>query len=137
MTRELDALVAEKIMGWAWAVTKENGIVPFRRLVDPDIDYSRILDALLPDDKSIRILDRGYPHYSTSIADAWMVVEKITNMQIPKHVGQTMLHRLRQCGGRGWGVIWCSDFGYTEEVFGKTPELAICLAALKAVGHDI
>ena len=120
MTRELDALVAEKMMGWKWAVTKENGIVPFRRLVDPDIDYSRIPDALLPDDKSLRILDRGYPHYSIFIDDAWPVVEKFDEYDIYKDE-----HRV-VCKVAMKGDMWSMAIADT------VPE-AICLAALKAV----
>ncbi len=68
----------------------------------------------------------------TKIADAWEVAEKMADEQMPKHVGPTMLHRLRQCGMKGWGVIWCSDFGYTREIFAQTAPLAICRAAIKA-----
>jgi len=75
-------------------------------------------------------IDAQVKYYSTQIADAWEVVEKIISTQLPKHVGPTMLHSLRQCARDGWGVIWCSDFGYTPEVFAPTAPLAICRAAL-------
>ena len=71
--------------------------------------------------------------YCTRIADAWLVVEKLRQTQIQGHVGPSKLHRLRECSTKGWGVIWCSDFGYTQEVFADTAPLAICLSALKAV----
>lgn len=70
--------------------------------------------------------------YSTDISAAWRVIEAMNNEQIQGHVGPTRLHRLKQCSGTSWGVIWCSDFGYTEEVFASTASLAICRAAIKA-----
>ena len=79
---------------------------------------------------------RSLPNYSTQIADAWLVVEKMGKLQMQRHVGPSMLHRLRECATKGWGVIWCSDFGYTQEVFADTAPLAICLAALKAVENE-
>ena len=75
------------------------------------------------------------PHYSTSITDAWKVIEKMSGLQLPNHVGPTMLHRLRECSGKGWGVIFCSDFGYKGEFFAPTPELAICRASLEALSR--
>ncbi len=86
--------------------------------------------GMLVDSKVLRGTALWSP--STSIADAWEVVEKMADEQMPNHVGPTMLHRLRQCGMKGWGVIWCSDFGYTREVFAQTAPLAICRATIKA-----
>ena len=73
--------------------------------------------------------------FSTKIFQAWKVVEKMSGLQLPSHVGPTMLHRLRECSGKGWGVIFCSDFGYKGEFFAPTPELAICRASLEALSR--
>lgn len=76
------------------------------------------------------------PDFSTDIADAWLVVEKMQMTQGPGHVGPFMLHVLSGCDAKGWNCIWCSDFGYTESVFGRTAPEAICRAALKAVNDE-
>ena len=82
------------------------------------------------------------PHYSTQIADAWLVVEKMASVPV--------IHRGEECwfgieapradtdekwtAGYKWNegygeILWDHDrMGYAD-----TAPLAICLAALKAV----
>ncbi|KKM40388.1 hypothetical protein LCGC14_1563870 [marine sediment metagenome] len=74
--RETDACVAVVVMGWFWAVDKQTP-APYRRLVDPEIDYSHLPEALQPDDKTLRTLEGHYDYYSTYIADAWEVVNHV------------------------------------------------------------
>jgi hypothetical protein len=96
--RELDALIAEKVMG-------------FDKRIVSKVDGMPYADVL---------------HYSTQIADAWLVVEKFPNVAIfgPND---------------SWLVRFSDDDGsiYThpvdEPARADTAPLAICLAALKAV----
>lgn len=119
--RELDALVGEKVM---------NG-------------KRHIEHSVLAVDISAKTYTMGggleYPRYSTDIAAAWEVVEK---------VGRTWhgFHFLLQ-----WTEpSWCSpqwEAGWYEWSYGEvesrakgsggTPAHAICVAALKAVGVDV
>lgn len=66
--------------------------------------------------------DKQIPYYTTSISDAFEVVEKMENC----------LH-LRQHGGKagGWVANFCASTW--EEVEADTAPLAICLAAKKAI----
>lgn len=116
--RELDALVAEKVMGWAktnlkdWdqAFKDEFGFL----WAEPGHGYFKGFHTL--------------PHYSTDIKAAWEVVEKM---------GTRFIHLSPALEG-GWSCA----IQYNEARFpfvnliGKTAPEAICRAALKAVGHD-
>lgn len=100
--RELDALVAEKVMGWNCELRECHT----RKVLHSEYG--------------------GPPHYSTDIADAWLVVEKI-DQQVT----------VTKCAD-GW-LVTIDDYfchGGVEIMAGTAP-LAICLAALKAVGVDI
>ncbi len=118
----LDAWLAEVVMGGTETMNFQEKSECYWRFESPE-GKSTLVDSKI---------FRGSVTWSPSkrIKDAWEVVEKMAEEQMPKHVGPTMLHRLRQCGMKGWGVIWCSDFGYTREVFAQTAPLAICRAAL-------
>jgi Phage ABA sandwich domain len=110
--RELDALVAEKVMGWTQVRnSKPEGFSSLWRGRPPG---------------NLATL-RTIPDYSTDISDAWKVVEKVDN---------------RNGVAREMGVLTASisryDNGYTVRFFNSgvtadTAPLAICLAALKAV----
>ena len=129
---ELDALIAEKVMGWQWAnaVGKSfllpNGVTereryhwkpgkdgPPRRIEEfyTQMDYCKI------------------PRYSTDIATAWVVVEKLMPVVghiYPAHDEET-----------GKLMHWCAvvEKGDSERfgVIASTAPLAICRAALRAV----
>jgi hypothetical protein len=103
--RELDALVAEKVMGW-----KEP--------------KKGSLGELFPSqfNRTLR--------YSTDIADAWRVADK--SQLFSKHGFYLWFDGEFWCVGDTNGVNDCSP--HTK---GATAPLAICLAALKAVGYDI
>ena len=110
--QELDALVAEKVMGWerrggAWVPEKWD---------DPSSLPPGVITT--------------QPHFyfwkpSTDIAAAWMVVEK-------------MNCDFRFDWNHGEGV-YCASFGTNKYVGcdNKSPARAICLAALKAVGVQV
>lgn len=95
--RCLDAWIAEKVMGLQVA----------KSLVWQDGDWLII------------------PRYSTSRADAWLVVDKFMGRVVAIAVSP-------QPGGTG---IWDCTIGTVAAEAPTAPE-AICLAALKAVGHD-
>lgn len=112
--RDLDALVAEKVMGW--------------RLLGNGTAYK---------DETIVPIDYVLKNYSTDIAAAWGVVEYLDRA--------TVITRLNS--------EWCSvelgprrlEPGDPVEKYGNmgptakanTAPLAICLAALKAVGVEV
>ncbi|CEH28850.1 hypothetical protein AM501_27405 [Aneurinibacillus migulanus] len=110
--RELDILVAEKVMGWFW----ENEI-----LVSPIGDEKR---------QRVGVYINGIPHllpkYSTDMADAWKVLERMQDRY------------QRGLMPTSFGTWVCR--GYLPEtakiqVQAEAP-LAICLSALKAVGWE-
>lgn len=121
---ELDALVAEKVMGWTrhYPIQEEDGGAS-----DFDSDW-------FEDPKGN---PSDVPNYSEDIAAAWAVVEKMR----PLNVDLTNHARAER---------WCCVFfdrdggsdGFIPELKGRFQEytvaaaapLAICRAALKAVG---
>jgi hypothetical protein len=118
-SRELDALVAEKVMG-------------------EQVRGTWIIDGVRPDG----IPNRQCPveHYSSDIASAWEVVEKLADLgwcielkHYPKGSPQ----------GPKWLVFLWREFDAGEgeiirepafQLPADTAPLAICLAALKAAG---
>jgi hypothetical protein len=119
---EMDALVAELVMGWR---PYENGRqycdlscgLPADRDVDDFIHYSCSYE--IPDDWSP----------STDIAAAWLVVEKITARNPPFHESPEWGLELRQIGD-GWGVRLYGSHVPMLEAEADTAPLAICRAAL-------
>lgn len=113
--RALDALVAEKIFGASKF-----------RYIDVVNGKEKETFGEFPGD-SIRGV-RRVPYFSTSIADAWLVVEKVDNRNaVAKKMGVLTMGLSRY------------DNGYTARFFNSgatadTAPLAICLAALRAVG---
>jgi hypothetical protein len=113
--RELDALVAEKVMG-----------------ADPSTVHWHLSNAtFLVDGKWVDV--PPVPHYSTDIAAAWEVVEKMSQkyhwrIQSPFDVGDEWYAGLTPRSVTGWN-------GRPDHYAGApSAPLAICLAALKAVG---
>lgn len=124
--RELDALVAEKVMGWR---------VVLRESDRPGVVYFDNGDG------------GGHlaPAYSTDIRAAWDVLEKMSGANNPTgpHIDSVILNTPHGPGqfpddvplGK-WSIEW---FDGVETLMGTdadTAPLAICLAALKAVGAD-
>lgn len=117
--RELDVLVAEKVMGQTdfahlemkWEEgSSRDGKDGWSGFVCPccgDSELSQQMCAM---------------PYSTSIADAWQVVEKATYYE----ASWSGLHHWYLELGEGHG-----------EAEAQTAPLAICLAALKAVGAEV
>jgi hypothetical protein len=130
--RELDALVAEKVMGWQvcrctpldideWTATSPHRYTLWQEFRRGDGKRCPRCEAptLRP--------------YSTDIAAAWEVVEKLrapsTTIDIRAGFLETKVWVI-QHHGRQPGV-------HSYEAQEKTAPHAICLAALKAIGHGV
>lgn len=116
--REMDARIAEKVMGRTNVRFTENNQGQRRELLsdDPKNLYAWVI----------------VPYYSTDIAAAWQVVK---NMQSRKWIVDinaswdgTCDCQINADNGEIWAVV-----GESDDV--ATAPLAICLAALKAVGN--
>ena len=143
--RELDALVAEKVMGWTywrskhghWIVTDPDGMThePLFANLPPNFDSDtgkKNPDPIWHDGLDL-------PSYSTDIAAAWLVAEKI---------GVTVIHLADGrwlAGEDGHDVLWTDEEGehfsyYETHIDGggwfadKSAARAICLAALHSLG---
>lgn len=129
--RELDALVAEKVMG---LVLQPITVVDYKGVhTEPG---SVVKDYTAPDGRKCRSV-KECPHYSTSIADAWLVVEKL---QCQGHDGKWFFRLDYDCV-ETWDCAFYKestcDGGYPEQwATALTAPHAICLAALKAVGVE-
>ncbi len=118
-SRELDALIAEKVFGYG-----DDWIPKYVRALK--IQQEQGSDKLISADFTVAMYDLMLPRYSTHIADAWLVVEKLE--------GQILIDRMLIGGwlveiiGLGREPAYCAD--------AATAPLAICLAALKAVKEN-
>lgn len=111
--RDLDALIAEKVMGLR--------VEPCRKIGEPR--------AIANEHGHF---ERFIPHYSTDIADAWEVVEKL-HMQADEE-GDVILSINVSKERVGYRCeILCFEAAYVHDA--DTAPLAICLAALAAVGR--
>lgn len=125
--REMDALVAEKVMGLTVVPDLISGS-GFRAT-----DMSRP-SAFQPELEPPMPLFEANPikPYSTDIAAAWEVVEKI-------RLNATLDHIEERHEAEGvWVVQFCAKTSnepwWHEHAYGDTVPLAICRAALLAVG---
>ncbi|MEK5176902.1 hypothetical protein NST63_27545 [Heyndrickxia sp. FSL W8-0496] len=108
--REIDKLVAEKVMGW-YSCTDANG----NKWWAPSAEEFPIW--LKP--------QKGFEP-STNIKDAWLVVEKLDfDVKVTKY---------ENSAGYQCHVFIPSN---VQMVFDKTAPLAICKAALHAVGIEV
>lgn len=111
--RERDALVAERVMGWVdfWPDgTTDMAYPPNEQVMGIEAERAPI------------------PHYSTDIAAAWQVAEKLDHDYYDVHIQNTP----------GLGDEWCVKLtGLEHSVCANTLPEAICLAALKAHGIEV
>jgi hypothetical protein len=117
--RELDALIAEKVFG----ITS----IEYQRC--PTCGY----DGLWVGD--------GYQPYSTDIACAWQVVTRLQSAN-PYWYNDPeeswVSFQLSPTIGLENRLGWMCNFGDDRTlVYAKTEALAICLAALKALGVEV
>ena len=122
--RELDALVAEKVMGW-------DGCHSIHYCEDTWYNYCKNPGCYATgadEDEMIGSWDgdeppipgcKGYPPYSTSLAEAWLVVEKALYFRLERE-GQ-------------WHCELVFKRGPAGHASADTAPLAICRAALKAM----
>lgn len=126
--RELDALIAEKVMGLRYYPPGNSAtcIVETPGWYSPG--QSRVVESL--------------PAYSTSIAAAWEVVEKLTGsgdctFQMARN---TVLPKEHRKDDPGTWARFEVMFGYAggrgARAEAATAPHSICLAALKAIGHS-
>ena len=94
MSRELDAEVAEKVMGW-----------------QPP-DKSQDIDKWHESIKGHWFEVLELPRFSTSIADAWLVVEEMDKQQLDISID------------KAWNTGWLVQF--TNEPFGGPKEFRVC-----------
>jgi len=133
--RELDALVAEKVMGCKWGEFHNTPDEPGRWedhkfLVDPDGNKVAVrwkTKNLLTWDMCHYWPSRPLRPYSTDIAAAWEVVEKFISE------GVSIYRDDRQPSKGKWYALFGDGCGVEAD----TVPLAICLAALKAVGVEV
>lgn len=134
--RELDALIAEKVMGWKRLDAKvfvekgfnlepdEIGQIPSSVLAPPDLE---IPIAASKDSSGFRVYCPPIiPDYSTDIAAAWEVVEKVKNKIINRYgFGLEFV-------SNEWTVGWFAEEGVHLGACSESAPHAICLAALQA-----
>jgi hypothetical protein len=128
--REMDALIAEKIMGYTLS---ELSLPAYPKYKLFDIESGEFSGYV-----------KEVPHYSTDIADAWEVVKR---MPIPFKL-EKCWEKAYQIGPEGWSACWCTDAdceGCNEnsrctngdDAWAETAPLAICRYALKVAGVEI
>ena len=129
--RELDALVAERVMGYVWKDESPSG----RFLNSPEGWPA----GYVPQGSSEMTWTSHLPHYSTDIAAAWLVVERLMNVDADDASHRYCLDF------RADREPWGSDAPFVVEirtqnakrlayVSADTMPLAICRAALAALG---
>ena len=119
MSREIDSLIAEKVMELK-VFFHLNGNVP---KVYPDDDYNKDF----PDNKHFI----ECPHYSTNIQDSWLVVEKM------KEKGCFIAIQNEPPGEKkeNWLVVFESRCEYKD--INISLPMAICKAALKYLEVEV
>lgn len=136
--RELDALIAEKVMGIEVVIHPERYLLIAgdggdffgKNFVTTILCHNQTFEKHSPG-KTIKIL----PYYSTNIPDAWAVVEKLRSL----NGGDVGEFRLTWSGHKKDGYvfrIWENDLPQVDlkDFEGESAPHAICLAALKAMG---
>lgn len=134
--RELDAAVAERVMGWEWFTAVNVNVlvppehhwrvqrswrIPGKHGEEDDIDSARFYDSRNGGKQAPVV-----PAYSTNIAAAWLVVEELT------------AHGLRLSLDMFGGDPWWAEFADERwergaQATAPTAPEAICRAALAAM----
>ena len=127
--REMDSLVAERVM----------------RIAVFSKQYSPSIQIPCPDNKPGCMVAhfKPVPHYSTDIADAWEVVEKITSKQCGDADDFYVFEIIKRY--QQWSVyihhpLWNGRYNELSPIYemheavADTAPLAICRAALRRIG---
>jgi hypothetical protein len=122
--REIDRLVAEKVMGWRLKSFAGAG-GGFSAWLNDEGQLVRY-----ETDCTLQAQPDEFWRPTVNIADAWLVVEKLKIVVIPQAGDPPKdMQYLAE--------IYRQPFGNNCEAFAETAPLAICLAALKAIGVDV
>lgn len=126
--RELDALVAEKVMGWRKTEIAFHGSI----LISPCGSLG------IPENDEIKL---ALPRYSASIEASWEVADKIMIESIIKTEKGYVAKVVGKyyTGESAWPRVneYYETSLYEDSIIiGETIPHAICLAALEAVGYD-
>lgn len=126
--RELDIVVAEKVMGWFWQ-NPFSQYAEVKLLVPPIGDKKRhwggVYDNGIPD---------WLPNYSTNIADAWQVLEKLDS---EFKVEIRSIDDSCEFVENKWTCSFKNKISAKVcRVYAETAPHAICLAALGAMGYQ-
>ncbi|MGG3879602.1 BC1872 family protein [Bacillus smithii] len=121
--REIDLLIAEKVMGWK-----------LRKYFEDDcyITDEWVTDIQDKFNNSVIVIDVDKFNPSTDIRDAWLILQKADDFVVNKATEGSLGVR---SGLAETGDIHCMYNG--THAYAKTAPLAICSAALKAVGVDV
>lgn len=150
---DMNVLVAEKVMGWKTPILgtayigKVDHYYAMVHGMQKDAYYEDVLDSPNVGPGKTHIPKR-VPPYSTDIAAAWDLVEKLGLLVVPLHEAWLDIpeDEFREPVQIGWAAGRGSWHGPTE-IYMETPTRnwmksetaphAICLAALKAVGVEV
>lgn len=126
--RELDALIALKVMGWGISsTTKYPGKPVLIRSIAPPKDCEGIdLDRYANEEWDLTFLHSEAPNFSTDISAAWEVLERMKEKGAEINVGFY----------REWDCTLDYPIGCNWREVGKTAPEAICKAALVALRHE-
>lgn len=134
MSREIDALIAEKLMGYCvWPRVIDGGESPVGSCGTVG-NRGGWADCNCPCGKRRWFGMDDDAHYSTDIASAWEVVDKIVGDQYEYKF------ELERLTGRVAPGRWFAYFYKGLDRFsghGEDAPMAICLAALKSVGVEV
>lgn len=118
MSRAIDAAVAAKVMGWKFPVSADRGHPHGVQDHWKDCENNTIY---LPDQ---------LPYFSTDIAAAWQVVEKMKSFGWRVAI-EDCVNRYRVNYSRGVTWEWRNNIEHVSV------PLAICLAALRALNVEL
>lgn len=126
--RNLDAQVAEKVFGFKWVEWGYSGGPVCRILVTDSIIEARgwVCSPAKPETPVFDDWDKFTAHYSSSISDAFLVVEKMSKL------GFTV--RLESRPGGVWECTFRNPWQHWQEA--ETLPIAICRAALSALNSQ-
>jgi len=141
--REMDALVAEKVMGWlAWSERRPEYIhvvfqrpgerEPFMKFRNPEAERARYAPMAFGDIDPMNHVVCDIPRYSTEIAAAWEVVERLRADKVMGGASIAAVNAPDDATPGEWCVEWFDGNRTLDCATGDTAPLAICRAALKA-----
>lgn len=144
--RELDELVAEKVMGLTpIKIDKDKAIellnIPSKLPAAYRVEIvAQQLAGIWVDENKLIIKGEDLPAYSTDIAAAWKVVHKLQSEKWVFRLESPFYNLIPGYWTAYFGWKYVGDAEFTNvcnESYCQTPPHAICLAALKAAGVEL